>query len=98
YGERRRLVDRDDPGVRMRRSQQLDVQQTFDSCVEGVAGGASHDVRPGGRRQAATKRRARGGVFDIGLAVERVFDRAIAGAAAEIALQGCAEILALRLV
>ena len=35
--ERRALVDRDDAGVRVRRAQQLDVQQAVDRDVEGVA-------------------------------------------------------------
>ena len=93
-----RLVDRDDSGVRMRRAQHLDVQQAFDRGIEGVARRAAHHLRSGGRRQAAAEGGAGGGVFDIGLAVECVLDRAVAGAAAQIAFQRRAEILPLRLV
>jgi hypothetical protein len=49
-------------------------------------------------RQAAAERGTGGGVFDIGLAVKRIFDGAVAGATAQIAFQRCAEILPLRLV
>ena len=66
--------------------------------IERIARRAAHHVRPGGRRQAAAEGGAGGGVLDIGLAVERVLDRAIAGAAADIALQRGAEVLPLRLV
>ncbi len=97
-GQRRALVDRDDPGVRMRRAQHLDVQQAFDRGIERVARRAAHHLRSGRRGQAAAECGAGGGVFDIGLAVERVLDRAIAGAAADIAFQRRAEILPLRLV
>ena len=54
-GQRRGLVDRDDPGVRMRRAQQLDVQQALDRDVEGVARRAAHHLRAGRRRQAAAE-------------------------------------------
>src|SRR4030095_6477343 len=53
---------------------------------------------PRRRRQAAAEGGAVGGILDIVLAVERVLDRAIAGAAADIAFQGDAEFLPLRLV
>ena len=82
----------------MRRAQHLDVQQAFDRRIERVARRAAHHLRAGGRRQAAAEGGAGAGVLDIGLAVERVLDRAIAGAAADIALQRSAEILPLRLV
>ena len=70
----------------------------LDGRIEGVARFAPHHLRSCGGRQAAAEGGARGGVFDIDLAVERVFDRTIAGAAAQIAFQRRAEILALRLV
>ncbi len=74
------------------------MKQPFDDRVEGVARRAPHDLRSRWRGQAAAECGARGGILDIGLAVERVLDRAITGAAAEIALERCAEILALRLI
>ncbi|MGY4503057.1 hypothetical protein ACVWYH_007014 [Bradyrhizobium sp. GM24.11] len=99
YGHRRRSVDRDDPGMRMRRAQQLDVQQAVDLRVERVARRAADDVRARGRRQAAAEGIAGlDACLDIGLAVDRILDRAIAGAAADISLQRSAEVGALRLV
>ncbi len=97
-GQCRGLVDRYDLCVRMRRAQHLDMQQSLDHRVEGVARRAAHQLRSGGCGQAAAEGGAGGSAFDIGLAVKRVFDRAIAGAAAQIAFQRCAEILPLRLV
>ena len=97
-GERGSLVDRNDPGVRMRRAQHLDVQQAFDRDIKGIAFGTAHHLRSGGGGEAAAERGAGGGVFDVVPAVERVFDRAIAGAAADIAFQRGAEVLPLRLV
>lgn len=44
-------VDVDDPGVRVRRAQQLHVQQPGHLDVEGVAGGAGDDERPRGGAQ-----------------------------------------------
>ena len=82
----------------MRRAQHLDVQQAFRGAIEGVTLGAAHHVRSGGCRQAAAERGAGGGVLDIGLAVERVLDRAVSRTAADISLQRCAEVLPLRLV
>ena len=99
YGHRRRSVDRDDPGVRMRRAEQLDVQKVIDCGVERVARLAADDVRAGRCRQAAAERAAGlDAVLDIGLAVDRILDRTIAGAAADVALQRGAEIGALCLV
>ncbi len=92
------LVDRDDFGVRMRRAQQLDVQRAFHNCIEGVGSRAPHHLRPGRRGQAAPECGARDRIFDIRLAVECVFDRAIPGAAAQIAFERGAEVLPLRLV
>ena len=82
----------------MRRAQKLDVQQPFHFRIERIARRAAHHLRPGGGRQAAAERRAGGGVLDIGLAVERGLDRAIAGAAADVAFQRGAEVLPLCLV
>ena len=96
--ERRALVDRDDFRVRMRRTQHLDVQQAFRRDIERIARCAAHDLRSGGGREAAAECGAGGGVFDVVLAVQRILDRAIAGATADIAFQRGAEVLPLRLV
>ncbi len=98
HGQRRGLVDRDDLGVRMRRAGELDVQQTLHRRIEGIARRAAHHLRSGRRRQAAAEGGAGSGVFDIVLAVKRVLDRAIAGAAAYVSFQRRAEILPLCLV
>ena len=82
----------------MRRAKHLDVEQAFDLGIEGVALRAAHHERPCRRRQAAAERIAGVGLLNIGLAVERVLDRAIPGAAADVAFQRGAEIGALRLV
>src|SRR6202789_3046896 len=82
----------------MRRAKNLDMKQAFDLGVEGVARRAAHHEGTSRRGQAAAERVAGSGVFDVGLAVERILDRAIAGAAADIALQRRTKILPLRLV
>src|ERR1700682_118755 len=74
------------------------MQQAFDGRIEGIARSTLHHLRSRGCRQAAAERGACGSVLDIDLAVQRVFDRTIAGAAANVALQRGAEILPLRLV
>ena len=96
--ERRALVDRDDLRVRMWRAQHLDVQQAFRRDVERIARGAAHHLRSGGRGEAAAECGAGRGVLDVVLAVQRILDRAIAGATADIAFQRGAEVLPLRLV
>ena len=57
-GQRCRLVDRDDPRMRMRRAQQLDVQQALDRGIEGVARRAAHHAA-GRRARAGCGRRRR---------------------------------------
>src|SRR5581483_9417058 len=79
-------------------ARELDMKQAIDIGVEGVARCPSHHQRAGRRGEAAAECFAGCDLLDIGLAVERILDRAIAGAAADVALQRCAEILALRLV
>src|SRR5215475_5287511 len=93
HGKRRGLVDRHDLRMRMRRADELDVEEPLDLRVESVARRALHDERTGGRGQAAAKGLACADLLDIVLAVQRILDRAVAGAAAEIAFQGRAEIL-----
>ncbi len=74
------------------------MQQAIDHGVEGVARRTLDHERTGRRRQAAAEGFAGADLLDVGLAVERVLDRAIAGAAADIALERNAELLPLRLV
>ena len=98
HRERRALVDRHDPRMRMRRAQQFDVQRAFHGDIESISRRASHDLRPCWRGQAAAERGAGGGIFDVVDPVQRVLDGAIAGAATQIAFQRRTEILPLRLV
>src|SRR5207253_525149 len=74
------------------------MQQALYRGIEGVARRAAHYQRSGGRRKAAAERGAGCGILDVGLAVKRIFDRAIAGAAAEVSLERSAEVLPLCLV
>src|SRR5258707_10564855 len=76
----------------------MSVRTVVDVGVERVALGLAPRLGVRGCREASAERRARGRVFDVGLAVEGVLDRTIAGAAADIAFQRGAEILPLRLV
>src|ERR1700712_1117995 len=94
----RRLVDQDDLRVRMRRTEHLDVEQAFDDHIEGVACGAPYYLWSGGCGKAASEGGADDVIFDIGLAVERVFDGTVARAPADISLERRAEILPLCLV
>src|SRR4051812_21668454 len=75
------------------------MQQAVNLRVERVARLAAHDIGASWRRQAAAECGAGLDVLlDIGLAEQRILDRTIPGAAADIALQRHAEIGALRLV
>src|SRR3954463_4528995 len=75
------------------------MQQAVNLRVERVARLAAHDIGASWRRQAAAECGAGLDVLlDIGLAEQRILDRTIPGAAADIALQRDAEIGALRLV
>ena len=80
-------VDRNDPGMWVRRAQELDVKQAFDLGVERIALHATHHLRPGRSRQAAAEGFARTDLLDIVLAIERVLDRTIAGTAADVTLE-----------
>ena len=53
-----RPVDRADARVRMRRAQQLHMQQTIERDVGGIARRAGDHGGPGGRRQVSTARLA----------------------------------------
>src|SRR4051812_4452805 len=75
------------------------MQQAINLRVERVARLAAHDIGASRRRQAAAECGAGLDVrLDIGLAEQRILDRTIPGAAADIALQRRAKIGALRLV
>src|SRR5947207_1025724 len=74
------------------------MQQALDHRIEGVARHAAYHERSGRGGEAAAERGAGSGILDVGLAVKRIFDRAIAGAAAEVSLERSAEVLPLCLV
>ena len=74
------------------------MQHALDRHVERIARFAGDDVRPGRRRDAVSASLAVLGAFGFVQAGERVLDRPVAGAAAEIALERPPKIGALRLV
>ena len=74
------------------------MQQAFDRGIEGVSRRAAYHLRAGRGGEAAAERGAGCGILDVGLAVQRIFDRAIAGAAAEVSLERSAKVLPLCLV
>ena len=87
--DRQRLlpVDALDAGMGVRRAQHLHVQEPVDGDVHRVAGLARQD-RFGERVGQAGAQRVAGHVrLDVALAVQRIDDRAVAGAAADVALQ-----------
>ncbi len=70
------------------------MQKPVDRDVEGVADGSGDDVGAGRRGNISAHRLAGlAGLLDDGDAGDRIADRAIAGAAAEIALQGDRQVL-----
>src|SRR5258707_14435305 len=81
----------------MGRAQQLDVKQPVDSRIERERRCALHDARARGRRDAAAERFTGDCVLDVLDVVQRVADRAIAGAAADVYFQRGAEVTLLRL-
>ena len=88
-GHRQRcgLVDRDDAGVRMRRVQHLQVQHAVHLGVHRVLGATGDHGGRRRRRDAGADSLARGRVLDLNDAVDRVLDRAVSGAAAQVSLQ-----------
>ncbi len=82
-----RGVDGEDPGVRVRGAQQLHVQQPLDLDVEGVAGGAGDDLRAGGSAEAAADGLPGARLLRVPDPAQRVLDRPVAGAAAQVSLQ-----------
>ena len=85
-------------GVRMRRTQNLHVQHAVNRHVERVARLPGHHLGTGRRGDVVAAGGARLGAFCFEAAVERVLDGAIAGAAAQVALERLPEVGALRLV
>ena len=95
----RRGVDRHDPGMRVRRTQQLQVQQArWQGHVQRVAGCAGDDRRPGRGCDTAAKGDLAVRRLGVPDAADRVGDRAIPGAAAQIPLHRGGQVLKLRLV
>ena len=99
-GNGKRLIPtyRRDPGVRVRRAQQLEMQQPGRRDIHRVARGAADDGARRRRRHAAAAGVPGLGLFDRLTAAQRLIDRAVAGAAADVALERPTEIATLRLV
>ena len=99
-GHRKRLValDRFDARMRMRRAQNFQMQRVLRRQVERVMRFAGDD-RLGERAAHAPAAGVAGGVLlDIDHAVQRIVDRVIAGAAAEITFQHARQVIARRLI
>ena len=85
-------VDRDDTGVGVRRPEHVDVQRAVDRDVEGVGLGAGHDAPRRGRVHRVahtggfTGAPARAGPAGRHGVADRVPDRAVSGAAADVSL------------
>ena len=82
----------------MRRAQHLEVQQALDRDVHRVVRLAGQDGVGEGIGQAGAAGLAGDVLLDVALAVQRVDDRAIAGAAADIALERMRQVGLVRLV
>ncbi len=96
-GHRQRggLVDRHDAGVRVRRVQHLQVQHAVHLGVHRELGATGHHV---GRRRcpdAGADGLAGRRLLDLDDAVDRVLDRAVARAAAQVSLQRARQVLLL---
>ena len=89
-GDRRviALVDARDAGMGVGGAEDFQVQQVVDRKVEGEAGLAGDQGRARRRRDIGAAGGAGGGLLRLGAAENGVRDRAVAGAAAEIALHG----------
>ena len=97
-GERLIATYRRDPRVRVRRAQQLEMQQPRRRDIHGVARRSADDGACRRRRHVAAAGVAGLGLLDRLAAVQRLIDRAVAGAAADVALQRPIEVATLRLV
>src|ERR1700733_4783101 len=84
--------------MRVRRAQQLEMKETFGRNVERVARAAADDGRAGRRRHASAASVPRVGVLDLTDAADGALDRAIAGAAANVAFERPCQIVTLGLV
>ncbi len=98
HRQRGALVDPANTGVRMRRTQQLDVLQALDCDVEREARLAGDDIGTGGGGDVVSDAFAVFDVFDVAFAGNGVVDGAIAGAAAQVAFHRARQIGALRLI
>ena len=97
-GERLALVDLLETRVGMRRAQHLEVQQALDRDVHRVVRLARQDGVGERVGQAGAERLAGDVVLDVLLAVQRIDDRAVAGAATDVALEGMRQVGLVRLV
>src|SRR5580704_12236696 len=82
----------------MWRAQKFDVQEPLRRNIERVARGAADDRACRRRRHIAAAGLTCFGLLDRGDTANGIFDRAVAGAAADIALQSPGQILPLRLI
>ena len=89
---RGRHVDRHHPRVRVRRAQDLQVQQPFDLDVEREARAARDEIRPGRRRHTAPERLPGRCLLDVAHARDRIADRAKARAPADVALEAAGQV------
>ena len=92
------LTDRFDACMRVRRTEQLQMQEFGWRKIERVARGAADDRARRRRRHAAAASVAGFGLLDRVHAADGIFDRAIPGAAADVALERPGQILPLRLI
>ena len=86
-GQRLVLADLSDMRVRVRRSEDFQVQRALHGDVQGVAGVAGDDGLAEGVGEARAKRLPGDVLFGLGAAVNGVLDRAVAGAPAQVALE-----------
>ena len=98
HRKRRRRVDIDNPGVGVRRTKQLDVEQPLNGEIEREACGAGHDLRAGRGRNAAAESFTGRCILGVLSIAERVLNGSIAGAPANVPLQRNAQVAHLRLV
>jgi len=88
----------DNARVGVRRAQHLEVQNPVDRDIHGVAGAPRDDPFAKRIRQARAAGFARDVLFDTCNAAERIGDRTIAGAPAQVAFEGVGQVGALILI
>ncbi len=98
YGQCLGPVDARDAGMGVRRAQHLEVQQSLDGDVHRVVGLARQDGVGEGIGQAGAAGLAGDVLLDVAPSVQRVDDRAVAGATADVALQGVRQVGLVRFV